>query len=247
MRWQWSSGVLSGRGRHFGTGYPALKRRVVVGRPGGTRESGVGNGSGSMRRRTRSGANKGSLRGFGTGRLRIVEFLLLTGARRGMIVAELMKRSGKKIYDMRFTIYEREGAPWVRGVLLGGGQLLFQDKPAPTCVGRLRILGWVGGSPKCFRTGNRALLRGHNTGNPKQQAARSGVRALPSNVTTLISRGLGRKSKNVRKMLIMNGLRCKLQVFDFQPVRAKKGDFRTHFSPLTTLISRGLGRKWQKK
>jgi hypothetical protein len=66
-------------------------------------------------------------------------------------------------------------------------------------------------------------------------------------VTTLISRGLERKQKTMRKMLNTNELRFKLQVFDFQFVRNKKGVFRHHFSPLTTLISRELRRKWPKK
>ena len=74
-------------------------------------------------------------------------------------------------------------------------------------------------------------FRAHYTGNRKEQTARSGARALQGNVTTLISRVLGRKSKNMRKLLIMNYLRCELQVHDFQPVRAKMGVFRVISHP----------------
>jgi hypothetical protein len=68
--------------------------------------------------------------------------------------------------------------------------------------------------------------RGHDTGSLKQQTARNGVRALSSDVSTLISRGLQRLFKNVRNMLNMNHLRNIMQVFDFLRVRNKNGDFR---------------------
>jgi hypothetical protein len=50
--------------------------------------------------------------------------------------------------------------------------------------------------------------------------------ALPFDVSRLISRGLGRKSKYMRKVLIMSCLQSKLQVLDFLMVRKKKGVFR---------------------
>jgi hypothetical protein len=54
----------------------------------------------------------------------------------------------------------------------------------------------------------------------------SGVRALPSNVRGLISRGLERKWKNIPNVLIINDLRIDTQVLDSSPVTTKKGVFR---------------------
>jgi hypothetical protein len=60
----------------------------------------------------------------------------------------------------------------------------------------------------------------------------------------LVSRGLERKPKNMRKLLKINILQIYTQVFDLLPVTGKKGDFRGDLSPLTILISRELRRKW---
>jgi hypothetical protein len=65
----------------------------------------------------------------------------------------------------------------------------------------------------------------------KQRTARSGVRARPFDVSTLISRGLERNRKNMRKMLNINVLQIELQVFDFSLVRSKKGVFRCNSHP----------------
>jgi hypothetical protein len=58
-------------------------------------------------------------------------------------------------------------------------------------------------------------------------------RALPKgfDVSTLISRGLERKSKKMRKILNMNGLRITMQVIDFKAVGNKKADFASISHP----------------
>jgi hypothetical protein len=68
-------------------------------------------------------------------------------------------------------------------------------------------------------------FRGHDTGSLKQQTARGGVRALPSNVSRLISRGLQKFYKNMRNTLNMNNLQNTTQMLDFLMVRKKKGVF----------------------
>jgi hypothetical protein len=75
--------------------------------------------------------------------------------------------------------------------------------------------GWANGqrrdTPK-----SRCRQHGHRTGAPSGKI----------NVTTLISRGLQKFSKNMRNMLNMNHLHNIVQVFDFLRVRKKNSVFR---------------------
>jgi hypothetical protein len=94
------------------------------------------------------------------------------------------------------------------------------SKSAPTSV------GGCGGNGEELRLNPEPRLLGNGRSFAVPLAVRNGMRALPFNVSTLISRGLQRFLKNMRKLLKMKELCIKLQVFDFSPVRKKKAVFR---------------------
>jgi hypothetical protein len=169
--------------------------------------------------------------GFRTGRLIIIVFIVLTGRAEwwrvggvedGRTKAEcrmLKMLQGLNRYNGRE--YKRRSCTQGRGF-----RAEFEIvKSAPTYVERLRSDGLS--IRACEKQTGRMSCLCDKRSQPYCHQHSHGK----FNVTTLISRGLGRKSKNMRKLLIMNGLNCALQVLDFSRVAKKKGDFRPGYHP----------------